>query len=142
MRCQINRKGFTLIEILVVVIIVGVLATLGFVNYGGVREKQVTKEAIANLKLIAAAQRIYRMEIGVYFPVTGGGATADVPTINTGLRLSLPTGGADQRWTYAISNATTINFTTDATRSNGTCQYRITAGNTVPTPVAGTGCPP
>lgn len=137
-----RKAGMTLLEMLIVVVIAGVLATLGFVNYSGVREHSLGKEAIANLKLIAAAERIYRMEYGFYFPTTAApfaGSTSDAGVINTGLRLSLTT----SRWTYGISGANTTQFTAAADRvgagGNLDCQFQLTQSQEHPT--ANANCP-
>jgi len=139
------RKGFTILELLVVVIIVGVLATLGFVQYGGVREASVTKEARANLKLIAAAERIYRMEVGYFYPRTG--VANVIATINDDLRLSLPE--ANNRWDYTINSQNNFDlFNATATRTtigNPTaaaigCQWTMDQGDTQANAPAA-GCP-
>jgi len=126
------KQAFTILELLIVVIIIGVLATLGFVNYGGVRETSITKEARANLKLIAAAERIYRMEVGYFYPstgtVTGVGAEN---TINNNLRLSLPEVAA-RRWNYQIDSESDDDlFTATATRNNAAaCAWTMDQGDT------------
>jgi len=76
--------AFSLMELMVVVIIVGILATIAIVQFSGPKEQSLEKEAKANLKLIAAAQKIYRMEVGSY--VTAG----NEKDINNRLRLMLP----------------------------------------------------
>lgn len=133
------KRGFTILELLIVVIIVGVLATLGFVNYGGVRENAVTKEARANLKLIAAAERIYRMEVGYFYPQTG--VVAAEGTINDDLRLSLPEVLA-RRWNYSInSDGSNDLFTATATRNDGSgCAWTMNQGNTEAN-LPAAGCP-
>ena len=137
------KRAFTILELLIVVIIVGVLATLGFVNYGGVREASITKEARANLKLIAAAERIYRMEVGYFYPdtgtVTGVGAEN---TINNNLRLSLPE--ANRRWNYEIDSESgdADRFTATATRNDTTaCAWTMNQGDTRADPPADADCP-
>lgn len=79
-----HQKGITLVEILVVVVIVGIVASLGIFNYSGVKEDALKKEAFGNLKLIRAAERIYYLEQGEYFVGT------TISNINSYLRLSLP----------------------------------------------------
>jgi len=57
------RKGFTLLELIVVIIIVGVLATLGFTQYGAMIEKSRGAEAKAicgDIRKLAAAYRLER----------------------------------------------------------------------------------
>ncbi len=93
------NKGMTLLEVLIVVTIIGILAGLGFVNYAGIREHSLGREAQANLKLIAAAERIYRMEYGHYY-----GSDASISNINDVLKLSMP-GAANRSWDYAITSA-------------------------------------
>lgn len=135
---ELTKKGFTLLELMIIVVILGVLATLGLVNYTGIREHALGKEARANLKLIAAAERIYRMEYGFYY-----GRQADEAEINTLLKLSLPT-AAGRTWDYNIPRGginEPNNFTAQATMtisSGQTCTYTITQAQEEPT--AGANC--
>jgi type IV pilus assembly protein PilE len=57
-----SRKGFTLLELIVVIIIVGVLATLGFVQYANVIEKGRRAEAAANLSSMRSIALIWNQE--------------------------------------------------------------------------------
>ncbi len=56
------KKGFTLLELIVVIIIIGILATLGFSQYAKVVEKGRTAEAKAILGQIRTAQAAYYLE--------------------------------------------------------------------------------
>jgi prepilin-type N-terminal cleavage/methylation domain-containing protein len=91
------KKAFTLIELLIVIIVIGILAGLGLPQYLKAKERALDDEAIANLKLIQAAEKIYHMEANVYQ------ACADEACLNTNLKLSLP-GGAARNWNYATSD--------------------------------------
>lgn len=91
-----KKRAFTLIELLIVIIIIGILASIALPNFAGMKENALNKEAFANLKLIQAAQKIYKMETDRYY-VSGGGDNA---AINQNLKLSLPA-GANRNWTYA-----------------------------------------
>ncbi|MDD5136681.1 MAG: prepilin-type N-terminal cleavage/methylation domain-containing protein [Candidatus Omnitrophica bacterium] len=124
---RVFLRGVTLIEILVVIIIIGVLVALALPNYGPMKEHSVGKEAQASLKLIAAAEKIYRMEMGFYYPY--GGPSNDTTAINQFLRLSL----YDTNWFYNVS-ATTGTFNAVAQRRSGACNYTITHTTTDPLP--------
>jgi len=67
------KAGFTLLELIVVIIIIGILATLGFTQYAQVIEKGRTAEAKALLGEIRTAEVAYNLENGTY------GAIGNVP---------------------------------------------------------------
>ena len=94
-------RSVTLIEVLIVVLIIGVMAALSLPNFGRMRERGLDREVRANLKLIQAAERIYRMEIGDYYPY-GGGSQSNITTINSYLKLSLP---AETNWDYSVTTS-------------------------------------
>lgn len=51
MRCQ-NNRGFTLIELVVVITIIGILLSIGIVEYSGIRNRTDTIVCKANRKTI------------------------------------------------------------------------------------------
>ena len=102
-QCFQRRAGFTLFEVIIVLVIIGILASLGTVNYGPYKERTLDREAQANLKLILAAERIYRLETGLFYAsvIT---QTAAITNINNDLRLLLSS-AANRSWDY-ITTAT------------------------------------
>lgn len=63
---QRNTQGFTLLELLVVVIIVGVLSALALPNLMGQVGKARESEAKSNLSTIGQAQQTYFFEEGIF----------------------------------------------------------------------------
>lgn len=62
------RQGFTLIEILVVIVIVGLLASIAFVAFGGARSFLGGATAKARLDDLAQVLEAYKLEHGEYPP--------------------------------------------------------------------------
>lgn len=61
-----NQKGFTLIELMIVVAIIGILAAIAIPNFMKYQLKSKTAEAKVNLGAIATSQESYRAERDVY----------------------------------------------------------------------------
>jgi len=103
------KKGFTLLELIIVIIILGVLATLGMTQYTKVVEKGRTAEARMILGQLRTAQRAYNLERGSY---------ADIANLS----VEAPT-----------SCTSTHFFNYSCSSSNGTCTaYRCTSGGKTP----------
>ena len=70
------RKGFTLIELIVVIIIVGILASVGMTQYTKVVEKGRGAEARLILGSLRTAEVAENMENGAYQTVANLGVSA------------------------------------------------------------------
>ncbi|MBU1124745.1 MAG: prepilin-type N-terminal cleavage/methylation domain-containing protein, partial [Candidatus Omnitrophica bacterium] len=110
------KKSFTMVELVIVMIIVGLLATFAVPTFGGAKERAYDNEAKASLKLIVAAQKIYRMETSNY---ASGPNTA---TLNSNLKLSLPTSGP---WAYSWVTNTALATRTSGSRARGSWRLSV-----------------
>ena len=61
LQCK-SRTGFTLVELLVVIVIVGILSVLAFVTTGRVVESAKTSKCVNNLRQLGAALMIYHAD--------------------------------------------------------------------------------
>lgn len=144
---NMKKKGFTLTELLIVIVVIGVLATLGISQFFVSRERAIVREGVANLNLVMSAARVVRMERGAFNPSAICGNTN---ACNTALRLSM--NGAN--WTYSTvvmscpgqpANADLRAWAVrTASWGGGTCTLLIEScpagAFTVPTPAPGAVC--
>ncbi|HWV58101.1 MAG TPA: prepilin-type N-terminal cleavage/methylation domain-containing protein [Longimicrobiales bacterium] len=61
-----RRAGFTLLELLIIMIIIGILATLGLNRYGRVRERGYVATLQSELRKLTLHQELYHHEHGEY----------------------------------------------------------------------------
>jgi prepilin-type N-terminal cleavage/methylation domain-containing protein len=101
MRNLSNRKGFTLIELMIVVVIIGILAAIAIPKFNSVSQNAKQAEAGPVLKQICSLQGTFFQEMGAYaanvaaltgfdnpnakyftFETTGGAASVATATPN------------------------------------------------------------
>jgi prepilin-type N-terminal cleavage/methylation domain-containing protein len=63
MRRNKNRLGFTLVEIMIVVLIIGILLSIAVPNFIKARENTRTRTCVAQLQRIEAAKEQWAMEM-------------------------------------------------------------------------------
>jgi len=100
-----KQKGFTLIELMIVVAIIGILAAIAIPNYLSYTCKAKQTEAKSNLGAIATCQEAYSAEFDTYS--------------NTLTAIGFKTKG-DTRYTYSPGFLTTTTYTATATEKAGT----------------------
>ncbi|MBP7088775.1 MAG: prepilin-type N-terminal cleavage/methylation domain-containing protein [Candidatus Omnitrophica bacterium] len=106
------KKGFTLIELLVVIVIIGILVSLSVPMYRKAVLRGHDREAKAMLRLIQAAEKVYRLEVGYYVNCNNFSECND--------RLDLDLSGTS--WNYRVTDNSVTNFCAKA--SNGGGEYQ------------------
>jgi type IV pilus assembly protein PilE len=101
-----DNKGFTITELLVVLVIIGVLVLLALPRLLPVVTKAKTTEAKLNLKQVHMLQKSYKFEYDRYSP--------DLPSIGFE-QEKLVTDGGNARYTISITNADANSFRAIAT---------------------------
>ena len=83
-----KNRGFTLLELLIVTVILGVAAGLAIPAYNLTVEQSRGNEAKINLNIIYMAEKVYKLNTGTYWD---GTTTASPASINTALNTNITT---------------------------------------------------
>ncbi len=97
-----SQKGFTLIELMIVVVIIGILAALAIPRFMRATTKSKQSEAKQILKQIYVMEQAYRQEYDAYW---GNGITASAAAPATMGRIGVDI-GSTARYTYSLVAAT------------------------------------
>ena len=63
---RINKSGFTLIELIIVIVIIGILASIAAPMMGGVKARAICAEAVTTLGTLRTSLRQYYVEYNAY----------------------------------------------------------------------------
>ena len=102
-----NRKGFTLVEVLIVVIIIGILAAIGIPQFSASIEKAKGGEARAGLGNIQTGEKVYFAENEKYTNNIAVGGDLDINL-------------TQKYWSFSVDVPTPTTYMATATRSGGT----------------------
>jgi prepilin-type N-terminal cleavage/methylation domain-containing protein len=89
--------GFSLVEIMIVVVLIGILAAFGVPGYEKMINKSRERNAILGLISINQANSVYFAKKGVYYP----GAGLSLAAINSGLSIDVK--ALDMAYSYTRS---------------------------------------
>ncbi len=78
---RLNRRGYTLIELVVVVLIIGILASFGIPQYLRTVETSKADDAVSTINMIGTTNKMFALDHGGYYAYgqftsacTGGGS--------------------------------------------------------------------
>ena len=138
-----NKFGFTLTELMVVVLITGIMASFAIPNYTKSVERAHQTDAVTQLTTVWAANQVYLAQTGRYWPPSAG--PFDVTAINTSLGLGIIPNG--MTYSCAGAGASPGTFTCSAVRVAPGLNFTVrvtdglvTASNPDPC-VGGANCP-
>ena len=108
-----SKRGFTIVELLVVIVVIGILAAITIVSYSGITARANTTKALSNAQAVQTVAEIYNADNG-YFPGTVGAfATGSTTTkLPSGVTVVPGLGGAAGAFTGGAAAETTLWGTT------------------------------
>ena len=124
-----GKKGFTLIEVIIVIIIVGVLASLALPQFFATVEFSKADEAFHNMSVLRQSlERCYLASGGTYNPGSGACNETNVdvpdPSTNPGTLFAYAVSGQNQAGYLITATRNTVNS------GDGTSQVRLTQSAT------------
>ncbi len=92
-----NEKGFTIVELLIVIVVIGILAAITIVAYNGIQNRAKTQSAQASASVLQKKIESYNASIGTYpvdatnanYTTTLNGQTEST-IVSTGVALGAP----------------------------------------------------
>lgn len=106
-----NRKsGFTIVELLIVIVVIGILASITMVAYTGVQNRANTTKAQSNAKTIIDKVAVYYTEEGAY-PANAAGLDKHPTSVIEDSTLkgkigTMPTSGAKDSYGFTLCPTT------------------------------------
>ncbi len=113
-----NLSGFTLVEIMISIAIVGILSVIGVVSYNSAQKSNRDQARVRDLQIIKQALELYRNDYGTY-PVD---ATTALPPPNGKYLVAWPTDPVGQSYFY---KKTPTGFVVCATREGNLSGYLL-----------------
>lgn len=105
-----KENGFTIVELLIVIVVIGILAAITIVAYNGVQGRARDSQRLSDVKVIVKALEIYKINNGAY--------PNPVPTANAG------------GWEVSTNGTSATNFLSALVSSNGVSKIPVDPTNT------------
>ncbi len=127
-----NRKGFTLIEVLIVVLIIAILSgvALNLLNSGGYRQKARDSQRIADLRKLQTALELYFQDNRIYPSSASWSNASAIAGLSPNYASSLPTdpsGGSVPGTPNPCSDYTGTTYYYGYRTTNPATRYVLTA---------------
>jgi len=125
-----KSSGFTLIELMVVVAILGIIAAVGITSYNGYVAGAKRKSAENVMQQISLGQTEYYSDMGNYYRNSTGTSCSPTSATSTAIETNLLGGSdnitAEMGYELCIANDSS-NYIITARETGGNCQITMTA---------------
>jgi prepilin-type N-terminal cleavage/methylation domain-containing protein len=120
-----NKKGFSIMELIIVVVIIGVLASFAIPKYTRTVERSIMNDAVVQLQSIHSALLIENAQRGqgTYLDSSAEcGGSCNLSQLNTELNINITANGM----TYSYLRTATNTYNVTAVRTGGSSVFTLT----------------
>jgi prepilin-type N-terminal cleavage/methylation domain-containing protein len=121
-----RKQGFTIVELLVVIVVIGILASITIVSYTGITQRANTATAQSTAQTIVQKAEIYNAETG-HYPY----ASSDLTTDSSASYYVSPTGVNFTLSTSEPASSNTVSFVKCGTTPNSSQGTIISANGNI-----------
>ena len=126
-----ESKGFTIVELLVVIVVIGILAAITIVSYTGISSKAAVASLQSDLTNSSKLLKMYYTDYGVYPVIPAGTNCPTYPTVDNKYCLKP---SSNNTFTYSPSSGTTGSSTYTLSATNGTTTYSTNNNSSIISP--------
>lgn len=120
-----SKKGFTLVELLVVIGIIGLLAAIILPKFTGYTDKAIQKDAVSQARTVYTQMMAYYTEKGK-FPADIDGVIAEAAKVGLTVGKAAPTKGTDGGYISAYGTGSTVDGSFTFILMKGDKSYTVT----------------
>lgn len=104
-----SSSGFTLVELLIVIVVIAILAAISIVSYNGIQERSRKSHLATDISNIKKAMEMYKADHGQYPQCPSGPECLYSSSIRTQLEPEYTSGLSTHSFNYVVQSSGTAN---------------------------------
>ncbi|MDB5180226.1 MAG: PilE-like protein [Candidatus Saccharibacteria bacterium] len=101
---RVGKRGFTIVELLIVIVVIGILASMIVVAYNGVQQQAQIVRRLDDIDKVAGVLALYAKDHNGSYPATTNNSTANWKTIDVRTDSNCFNGSAQTDWIPGVDS--------------------------------------